>query len=380
MSKMQDLPIDTRKKLIDEMYNIANSSTLSLNEKVQRITSFSRQYPNSYHPHFFLSILHENGKDFKKAIEHYNQAEKLLNDDLLTAQIARHLAPSDAINIVINKLKADRALIYNYIGFCYDKLGNKEQAFSFYNQSLADNLNFAEALSNRAKQHGVQGNYKAALVDAYQAIYHQPGHARAWLWCSAAHAMLGEYSQASLALRKAKELATTNQELPELAAKLEKNIAAGQEKSKEQELPAQQPPSSSSSSSSSSQSVAPQSVAPKSTTLARSDDDPMIASFKEGEASKENLDALLKAIQVKQEHMQESEQEQPTSSPSSTTKAQAGSFTEQESRKRNRSEQSPTPATEQEQPKGPGKKSKSQAEKVISDRVTRSNGKGKGLS
>jgi tetratricopeptide (TPR) repeat protein len=264
--------------------------------------------------------------------------------------------------------------MYNHIGVYYKKLGNQEQAFSYYNQALADNPNDAIALYNRAGIHNAKGNYKAVLSDAYQAIYHQPGLANAWYRCSAAHANLGEYSQATVAVNKFKELASTNKESLEAAAKTEKFIAAAQARSKEQERPAQQqPPSSSSSSSSSSQQQsAPKSVAPKSSPLARSDD-PIMTFYKEGEASKENLDALLTAIQVKQEPQ---EQEQPAPSSSTTTKPQAEGFAARVSNKRNRSEQSSANATEQAQDtlQEPGKQSKS--EQVASSRQTRSNGKG----
>jgi tetratricopeptide (TPR) repeat protein len=393
--KIKDLPPEEREKLLAEMSAIAHNSTLSVKDKAKQLDAYSRKYSTSHQPEFYFGILYEHGKDWQKAIDHYNKAEKLLTDDLLAAQIARHLTPrDDALNNVVNQLKAQRAVMYNHIGVYYKKLGNQEQAFSYYNQALADNPNDAIALYNRAGIHNAKGNYKAVLSDAYQAIYHQPGLAYAWYRCSAAHANLGEYSQATVAVNKFKELASTNKESLEVAAKTEKFIAAAQARSKEQERPAQQqPPSSSSSSSSSSQ----QQAAPKSSSLARSDGDAIMTAFKEGEVSKQPFGTLTKAIQVKQEK-QESEQapssssptspiqqlidkrnpekELPAPSPSATTKP----FAARVSNKRNRDEQSSANATEQEQPKDPGKKSKSQAEKVVSDRITRSNGKGKGHS
>jgi tetratricopeptide (TPR) repeat protein len=331
---------------------ISRRTDIDFTKKVKLFNDLSTKHPMSPAPHFFLGLLYRLHNKPQQALEHYNQAEKLLIDELLIAQTASNAALQDEVlTKEVNSLKIHCATIYNNIGNSWEILGNKEQAISYYNQALASNPNYALALSNRAKTHIDRGNYKAALIDAYQAIFLQPSYAWAWLRCSNAHAKLGEYSKATLAVSKAKEFAPTdNVLLEEAAAKIEKFIAAGQERSKGQVQPAQQPPSSSSSSSSSSQPIAPQqSIAPKSTTLARSDDDPMTASFKEGEASKENLDAPLKAIE-------------PQSSPTPY-------INRLHKERRQEKEQ------EKEQPQKPAKKSKSHTEKLNSDRVTRSNGK-----
>jgi tetratricopeptide (TPR) repeat protein len=373
---------------------IYNRTDIDFTKKAPALNNLSPAHSKSYAQHFYLGALSARENELQKAFYHYNQAEKLLIDELLIAQTARDAEPQDQVLAKeVNRLKTDRAVLYYNIGTYYEKLGNKEQAFSYLNQALADNPNYAIALSHRANAHGQLGNYKAALSDAYQAIYHQPGLASAWFRCSVAHAQLDEFSKARHALSKFKELVlvSTDKEWLEEATKLEKFIAAAQARSKEQERPAQQqPPSSSSSSSSSSQ----QQAAPKSSSLARSDGDAIMTAFKEGEVSKQPFGTLTKAIQVKQEK-QESEQapssssptspiqqlidkrnpekELPAPSPSATTKP----FAARVSNKRNRDEQSSANATEQAQDtlQEPGKQSKSA--QVALSRQTSSNGKGR---
>jgi tetratricopeptide (TPR) repeat protein len=353
---------------------IANRTDINFTKKAQLLNDLSPAHSKSYSQHFFLGALAARENELQQAFYHYNQAEKLLIDELLIVQTASNAEPQDvylAKNVEL--LKVSLAQIYNHIGNYHEKLGDKEQAFHSYNQALSYYPGNT-ASSNRAKIYIDRGNYKAALSDAYEAIYHRPHHPDAWLYCSEAHAKLDEFSKARHALSKFKELVlvSTDKELLEEAAKLEKFIAAAQERSKGQERSALPLSSSSSSSSSSQQQSAPKSVAPKSSPLARSDD-PIMTFYKEGEASKENLDALLTAIQVKQEPQ---EQEQPTLSSSTTTKPQAEGFAARVSNKRNRSEQSSANATEQAQDtlQEPGKQSKS--EQVASSRQTRSNGKG----
>ncbi len=138
-----------------------------------------------------------NNKDFRGAIEDYNQAIKInpnnvdayYNQGLAHYALGDNQAAIEDYNQAIKINPNDADTYYNQ-GLAHYALGDNQAAIEDYNQAIKINPNYANSYIGRGLAHYVLGDNQAAIEDYSQAIKINPNYANAYYNRGLAHSVL----------------------------------------------------------------------------------------------------------------------------------------------------------------------------------------------
>lgn len=89
-----------------------------------------------------------------------------------------------------------QAITFSYIGECYEKMDNAEQALIHYDQSIALDPNWVDAWIGRGVVKDMQGRLPEAVKDLEYAVKLAPEHGDGWFYLANAYARCERYAEA----------------------------------------------------------------------------------------------------------------------------------------------------------------------------------------
>ncbi|MBL7951064.1 MAG: DUF3808 domain-containing protein [Flavobacteriales bacterium] len=221
-----DLAIDSLKSAL--LINTENEAVLyelaycyDVSDAHQAAVSFFRQFTND-NPYSFVSWynlgnalarlerLEESieALDYCLAIEerftsaYFSKARNLL-------VLGRFQEAIDCYQETIN-FDGAQAITFSYIGECYEKMEQYEQALIHYDQSLALDPNWVDAWIGRGVVKDMQGRVVEAVKDLENAIRLAPDHGDGWFYLANSLARAERYEEAFAAYAKLNTLEPEN--------------------------------------------------------------------------------------------------------------------------------------------------------------------------
>ncbi|MBO4804485.1 MAG: tetratricopeptide repeat protein [Paludibacteraceae bacterium] len=168
--------------------------------------------PYSKDAWFNLGQIYFIQNDLEKATEAFDYAYIVGNDYQALLQKGNALFQSGKLQSAIESYKeyADAngraAFVIVYIGECYEKMGDFEQAKIFYSEALRSEPTNTSALCGLCICHMEQDEYEKGLQFIDHAIEITPTLAEAWLYKAEAHLNLNDTDEALRCYKKAADL------------------------------------------------------------------------------------------------------------------------------------------------------------------------------
>ena len=224
--EMFDLALDSLKRALE--INPENEAVLyemaycfDISDAHQASVAFFREFTNN-HPYAFvawynlgnalarLERLEESieALDYCLAIEerftsaYFSKARNLL-------VLGRYQEAIDCYQETIN-FDGAQAITFSYIGECYEKMEQFEQALIHYDQSIALDPNWVDAWIGRGVVKDMQGRLPEAIKDLEHAIRLAPDHGDGWFYLANSLARAGKYEEAFASYSKLNTLEPDN--------------------------------------------------------------------------------------------------------------------------------------------------------------------------
>ncbi len=196
-------------------YDLAEANMASI--------AFFRQYTNA-HPYAFVAWY-----NLGNSLAREDRAEEALEALDLAIAIDENFSSAyfskarvllqmgrfkEAVDCYKETLEFDgpQAITFSYIGECYEKMEQYDQALIHYDQALALDPDWVDAWIGRGIVKDVQKRYKAALVDLEQALKLSPDHGDALFYYATTLGHAGMHEECLLAFARLNTLEPENME------------------------------------------------------------------------------------------------------------------------------------------------------------------------